>query len=100
MSACKYERVDYSDYVAHEYTLEAYHVAWQYNFNHLYHEDFWRDYVGPVHVPNPKFKRNKVGRNSSRRRRNEMDQRHFDESISRGASSSTTIMIPALHRLP
>ncbi|KAL9660765.1 hypothetical protein QQ045_025583 [Rhodiola kirilowii] len=52
MAACKYETVDYSDYVAHEYTLDAYHAR-QYNFNPLYHEDFWRDYVGPVHVPNP-----------------------------------------------
>ncbi|KAL9670790.1 hypothetical protein QQ045_008348 [Rhodiola kirilowii] len=27
MAACKYERVDYSDYVAHEYTLDAYHAT-------------------------------------------------------------------------
>ncbi|KAL9682165.1 hypothetical protein QQ045_013958 [Rhodiola kirilowii] len=89
MAACKYERVDYYDYVAHEYTLQAYHATWQYNFNNLYHEDLWRDYVGPVHVPNPKFKRNKTIRNLSRRRRNKMDQRHFGESSSRGASSSS-----------
>ncbi|KAL9660607.1 hypothetical protein QQ045_025424 [Rhodiola kirilowii] len=90
MAACKYERVDYSDYVAQEYTLDAYHATWQYNFNPLYHEDLWRDYVAPVHVPNLRFKRNKVGRNLSRMILNEMDQRHVHgESSSRGESSSS-----------
>ncbi|KAL9683768.1 hypothetical protein QQ045_021193 [Rhodiola kirilowii] len=28
MAACKYERVDYSNYVAQEYTLDAYHATW------------------------------------------------------------------------
>ncbi|KAL9681097.1 hypothetical protein QQ045_012878 [Rhodiola kirilowii] len=96
MTVCKYERVDYYDYMAHEYMLQAYHATWLYNFNPFYHEDLWRDNVGPVHVPNPKFKRNKVGRNPSRRRRNEMDQRHFSESSSDGASSTVNRQDPSI----
>ncbi|KAL9681575.1 hypothetical protein QQ045_013360 [Rhodiola kirilowii] len=93
MAACKYERVDYSDYVAPEYKLDAYHATWQYNFNPLPHEKFWRPYDGPVHLPNPRFKRNKVGRNPSRRIPSEMEQReqrHVQgESSTQGASSSS-----------
>ncbi|CAM8882725.1 unnamed protein product [Rhodiola kirilowii] len=90
MAACKYERVDYTDYVAPEYKLDAYHATWQYNFNPLPHESLWRPYAGPVFFPNPRYKRNKVGRNPSRRIRNEMDQRHVHgESSTQGASSSS-----------
>ncbi|KAL9680251.1 hypothetical protein QQ045_018129 [Rhodiola kirilowii] len=91
MIACRYARVEYSDYVPTEYTLEAYYRTWSSFFNPLLHEDFWRDYNGPVHVPNPRFKRNKAGRSPTRRRRNEMDQqhRHLGESSSQVPSSST-----------
>ncbi|KAL9673266.1 hypothetical protein QQ045_029520 [Rhodiola kirilowii] len=91
MTACKYARVKYSDYVPTEYTLKEYYRTWSYFFNPLYHEDFWRDYDGPVHVPNPRFKRNRGGRPPTRQRRNEMDQRHrhLGESSSQATSSST-----------
>ncbi|KAL9681601.1 hypothetical protein QQ045_013386 [Rhodiola kirilowii] len=87
MAVCKYERVDYSDYVSHEYTLDAYHATWQYNFNPLYHEDFLKRLRWTGTCSKSRFKRNKFGRNPSRRIHNEMDQRHFGESSSRGASS-------------
>ncbi|KAL9666322.1 hypothetical protein QQ045_000650 [Rhodiola kirilowii] len=91
MTACRYAWVEYSDYVPTEYTLEAYYRTWSYFFNPLLHEDFWRDFEGHVYVPNPRFKRNKVGRPPTRRRRNEMDQwhRHLGESSSQVPSSST-----------
>ncbi|KAL9685438.1 hypothetical protein QQ045_022888 [Rhodiola kirilowii] len=73
---CRFTRVDYTDYVPIEYTLEAYYRIWGYFFNPLYHEECWRDFEGPVFVPNPRFKRNKAGRPPTRRRRNELDQRH------------------------
>ncbi|KAL9659079.1 hypothetical protein QQ045_012325 [Rhodiola kirilowii] len=77
IAACRSARVDYTDYVLTEYTLEAYYRTWGYFFNPLLHEDFWCDFEGPIFVPNPRFKRNKAGRPPTRRRRNEMDQRHL-----------------------
>ncbi|KAL9676373.1 hypothetical protein QQ045_004587 [Rhodiola kirilowii] len=90
IAACRSARVDYTDYVPIEYTLEAYYRTWGYFFNPLYHEEFWRDFEGHVFVPNPRFKCNKAGRPITRRRRNEMDQRHryLGESSSQAASSS------------
>ncbi|KAL9686665.1 hypothetical protein QQ045_031058 [Rhodiola kirilowii] len=76
IAACRNARVEYSDYVPAEYTLDAYYRTWGYFFNPLPHESFWRAYEGCVHVPNPRFKRTKGGRPPTRRRRNEMDQRH------------------------
>ncbi|CAM8995238.1 unnamed protein product [Rhodiola kirilowii] len=90
MAACRNARVEYSDYVPAEYTLDAYYRTWGYFFNPLPHESCWRQYDGRVHVPNPRFKRTKGGRPPTRRRRNEMDQRHrhLGESSSQAASSS------------
>ncbi|KAL9665839.1 hypothetical protein QQ045_000160 [Rhodiola kirilowii] len=53
IAACRSARVDYTDYVPTEYTLEAYYRTWGYFFNPLLHKDFWRDFEGPVFVPNP-----------------------------------------------
>ncbi|KAL9658910.1 hypothetical protein QQ045_015572 [Rhodiola kirilowii] len=76
IAACRSARVDYTDYVPTEYTLEAYYRTWGYFFNPLYHEENWRDFEGPVFVSNPRFKRNKAGRPPTRQRCNEMDHRH------------------------
>ncbi|KAL9690946.1 hypothetical protein QQ045_011363 [Rhodiola kirilowii] len=60
-----------------------------YHFSPLPHADFWEPYDRLPHRPNPHFKHTKVGRNPTRRRRTEMDQRdvgHF--STQREASSS------------
>ncbi|KAL9670568.1 hypothetical protein QQ045_008121 [Rhodiola kirilowii] len=91
MAACKYARIEYSDFVPKEYTLEVYYRTWSYFFNPLYHEDHWRPYDGPVHVPKLRYKCMKAGRPPTRRRHNEMDQRHrhLRESSSQVASSST-----------
>ncbi|KAL9680540.1 hypothetical protein QQ045_018420 [Rhodiola kirilowii] len=66
---------EYSDYVPDEYTLAAYNMTWSYHFSPLPHSELWEPYVGLPHKPNPHFKCTNVGRNPTRRRRTEMDQR-------------------------
>ncbi|KAL9667221.1 hypothetical protein QQ045_001571 [Rhodiola kirilowii] len=39
MAACRYARVEDTDYVPTEYTLDAYYRTWSYFFNPLLHED-------------------------------------------------------------
>ncbi|KAL9658914.1 hypothetical protein QQ045_009644 [Rhodiola kirilowii] len=75
IAVCTFTKREYSDYVPHEYTLEAYNMTWSYHFSPLPHSDFWEPYDGLSHMPNPHFKRTNVGRNPTRRRRTEMDQR-------------------------
>ncbi|KAL9672150.1 hypothetical protein QQ045_028398 [Rhodiola kirilowii] len=91
MAACRYANIDDTVYVPKEYTLEAYYMTWSYFFNPLLYEDLWREYNGPDHVPNPRFRRNKGGRPPTRRRRTNMDQRcpHLGESSSQAPSTST-----------
>ncbi|KAL9666818.1 hypothetical protein QQ045_001160 [Rhodiola kirilowii] len=91
MAACRYARIDDTIYVPKEYTLKAYYRTWSYFFNPLLHEDLWREYNGPVYVPNPRLRRNKAGRPPTRRRRTNMDQRcpQLGESSSQATSSST-----------
>ncbi|KAL9662968.1 hypothetical protein QQ045_027804 [Rhodiola kirilowii] len=86
---CKFTNREYSDYVPHEYTLEAYNMTWSYHFSPLPHSDFWEPYVGLPHKPNPHFKRTKVGRNLTRRRHTEMDQRDVGQSSTQGEASSS-----------
>ncbi|KAL9687085.1 hypothetical protein QQ045_031481 [Rhodiola kirilowii] len=91
MAACRYARVDDTVYVPKEYTLDTYYMTWSYFFNPLLYEDLWREYNGPVYVPNPRFRRNKAGRPPTRRRRTNLDQLcpHLGESSSQASSSST-----------
>ncbi|KAL9688447.1 hypothetical protein QQ045_032868 [Rhodiola kirilowii] len=75
IAAYKFANREYIDYVPHEYTLQAYNMTWSYHFSPLPDSDFWEPYYGLPHRPNPHFKRTNVGRNPTRRRRTEMDQR-------------------------
>ncbi|CAM8993468.1 unnamed protein product [Rhodiola kirilowii] len=89
IAACKFARLEFSNFVPHEYTLQAYNVTWSYHFSPLPHADFWEPYVRLPHRPNPHFKRTKVGRNPTRRRHNEMDQRDVSQSSTQGEASSS-----------
>ncbi|KAL9688273.1 hypothetical protein QQ045_032693 [Rhodiola kirilowii] len=89
IAACKFARAEFSNFVPHEYTLEAYNMTWSYHFTPLLHTDFWEPYVGLPHVPNPHFKRGKVGRNPTRRRHNEIDQKDVGQSSTQGEASSS-----------
>ncbi|KAL9661332.1 hypothetical protein QQ045_026156 [Rhodiola kirilowii] len=40
IAVCKFTNREYSDYVPHEYTLEAYNMTWSYHFSPLPHSDF------------------------------------------------------------
>ncbi|KAL9666381.1 hypothetical protein QQ045_000711 [Rhodiola kirilowii] len=86
---CKFTNREYSEYVPHEYTLEAYNMTWSYHFSPLPHSDFWEPYDGLPHMPNPHFKRTNVGRNPTRRRPTEMDQRDVRQSSTQGEASSS-----------
>ncbi|KAL9678290.1 hypothetical protein QQ045_016133 [Rhodiola kirilowii] len=90
IAACKFANKEYSDYVPHEYTLQAYNMTWSYHFSQLPHSDFWEPYDGLPHRPNPHFKRTNVGRNPTRRRRTEMDQRDVGQSSTRRGFIITT----------
>ncbi|KAL9684501.1 hypothetical protein QQ045_021941 [Rhodiola kirilowii] len=89
IAVCKFTNREYTDYVPHEYTLEAYNLTWSYHFSSLPHSDFWEPYVGLPHKPNPHFKRTNVGSNPTRRRRTEMDQRDVGQSSTQGEASSS-----------
>ncbi|CAM8986768.1 unnamed protein product [Rhodiola kirilowii] len=89
IAVCKFTNREYSDYVPHEYTLEAYNMTWSYHFSPLSHSELWEPYVGLPHKPNPHFKRTNVGRNPTRRRRTEMDQRDVGQSSTQGEASSS-----------
>ncbi|KAL9670830.1 hypothetical protein QQ045_008388 [Rhodiola kirilowii] len=89
IAACKFARLEFSDFVPHEYILQAYNMTWSYHFSPLPHVDFWEPYVGLPHIHNPHFKRTKVGRNPTRRRHNEMDQRDVGQSSTQGEASSS-----------
>ncbi|KAL9667494.1 hypothetical protein QQ045_001855 [Rhodiola kirilowii] len=89
IAVCKFTGREYSDYVPHEYTLAAYNMTWSYHFSALPHSDFWEPYNGLPHMPNPHFKRTNVGRNPTRRRRTEMDQRDVGQSSTQGEASSS-----------
>ncbi|KAL9659824.1 hypothetical protein QQ045_024633 [Rhodiola kirilowii] len=52
MATWKYAHMDYVQFVAHEYTLEAYNMTWNYYFAPLFDEDFWKPYEGLPHEPN------------------------------------------------
>ncbi|KAL9674930.1 hypothetical protein QQ045_003129 [Rhodiola kirilowii] len=66
IAVCKFTNREYSDYVPHEYTLEAYNMTWSYHLSPLPHSDFWEPYDGHPHMPNSHFKRTNVGRNPTR----------------------------------
>ncbi|KAL9672171.1 hypothetical protein QQ045_028420 [Rhodiola kirilowii] len=89
IAVCKFMGREYTDYVPREYTLEAYKMTWSYHFSPLPHSDFWEPYDGLPHRPNPHFKRTNVGRNPTRRRRTEMDQRDVGQSSTQGEASSS-----------
>ncbi|KAL9686562.1 hypothetical protein QQ045_030954 [Rhodiola kirilowii] len=98
MTACKYTRVEYSDCVTIEYTLEEYYRIWSYFFNALLHEDFWRDYDGPFYVPNPRYKHTKADRPPIIRRRNENYQRHRHLGVSSSQVASSSTPTPQIQR--
>ncbi|KAL9683109.1 hypothetical protein QQ045_014924 [Rhodiola kirilowii] len=89
IGVCKFTNREYSDYVPHEYTLEAYNMTWSYHFSPIPHSDFWEPYDGLPHMPNPHFKRTNVGKNPTRRRRTEMDLRDVGQSSTQGEASSS-----------
>ncbi|KAL9665577.1 hypothetical protein QQ045_020998 [Rhodiola kirilowii] len=89
IAVCKFTNREYSDYVPHKYTLEACNKTWSYHFSPLPHSDLWKPYVGLPHKPNPHFKRTNVGRNLTRRRLTEMDQRDVGQSSTQEEASSS-----------
>ncbi|KAL9664622.1 hypothetical protein QQ045_020027 [Rhodiola kirilowii] len=89
IAVCKITGREYTDYVPREYTLEAYNMTWSHHFSPISHSDFWEPYDGLPHMPNPHFKRTNVGRNPTRRRRTEMDQRDVGQSSTQGEASSS-----------
>ncbi|KAL9669258.1 hypothetical protein QQ045_006801 [Rhodiola kirilowii] len=46
IAACKLVRLEFSKFVPHEYTLQAYNMTWSYHFSPLPHADFWKSYDG------------------------------------------------------
>ncbi|KAL9662553.1 hypothetical protein QQ045_027386 [Rhodiola kirilowii] len=41
IAACKFTYLEVSDFVPHEYTLQAYNMTWSYQFSPLPHADVW-----------------------------------------------------------
>ncbi|KAL9682464.1 hypothetical protein QQ045_014262 [Rhodiola kirilowii] len=75
LSVCAQEGLSIRDCVAYEFTMQAYVDTWTKTFNPQLDMTHWNAYVGPKHIPNKHFKRVKRGRNPTKRRHNEMDQR-------------------------
>ncbi|KAL9683330.1 hypothetical protein QQ045_015150 [Rhodiola kirilowii] len=75
LAVCAQEGLSIRDYVAYEFTTQAYVDTWDQTFNLQPDMTHWNAYVGPKHIPNKQFKRVKRGRNPTKRRHNEMDQR-------------------------
>ncbi|KAL9683275.1 hypothetical protein QQ045_015095 [Rhodiola kirilowii] len=75
LAVCAQERLSIRDCVAYEFTTQAYVDTWAQTFNPQPDMTHWNAYVGPKHILNKQFKRVKRGRNPTKRRHNEMDQR-------------------------
>ncbi|KAL9669191.1 hypothetical protein QQ045_006734 [Rhodiola kirilowii] len=75
LSICSQEGLSIRDCVAYGFTTQAYVDTWAQTFNPQPDMTHWNAYAGPKHIPNTQFKRVKRGRNPTKRRHNEMDQR-------------------------
>ncbi|KAL9672701.1 hypothetical protein QQ045_028953 [Rhodiola kirilowii] len=88
LAVCQQEGISIFSCVTYEYTTQAYIDTWAPTFNLVLDMRHWKKYVGPKHIPSEHYQRVKKGRHPTKRRRNEMDQRHDPRSEDVPSTSS------------
>ncbi|KAL9672522.1 hypothetical protein QQ045_028773 [Rhodiola kirilowii] len=75
LAVCEQEGISTYNCVANKYSTQAYNDTWAPTFSPIPDMRHWNQYNGPKHIPGKHYKRVKKGRQPTKRRRNEMDQR-------------------------